>query len=209
MAGRGGFPNVGFHDPYAEGRTTDRKGAAWQMRRTRANELVGCCGLYCGLCSKYQSSAPSRCIGCRPGEQHSWCSIWNCCVKKHGFNTCAECDKAFGCTVFLRRRVAEWVPAADNLRRIREVGLAKWLIGQRKRQKVAEELLRGYNDGRSMSFYCKVCARAPIELVRSAMRSAEKELAGAQVGESDMKRKAKVLRATIEDLASRAGIDLG
>jgi len=25
--------------------------------------LIGCCGIFCGLCTKYQSKAPSRCIG--------------------------------------------------------------------------------------------------------------------------------------------------
>ena len=103
------------------------------MKNNQARNLIGCCGLYCGLCNKYQSKAPSRCIGCKLGEQHSWCSIWNCCVKKHGFETCTECSQIFDCAIFVRRKVAEWIPAADNLRQIKEVGLENWLEEQKER----------------------------------------------------------------------------
>jgi hypothetical protein len=118
------------------------------MKNSEAKNLVGCCGLYCGLCNKYQSTAPSRCIGCKPGEQHSWCSIWNCCVKKRGFETCSECSEIFNCTIFIRRKVAEWIPAADNLYQIANTGLEHWQKEQQKRQNLVEELLHNYNEGR-------------------------------------------------------------
>jgi len=170
--------------------------------------LIGYCGLYCGLCNKYQSKAPSRCIGCRLGEQHSWCSIWNCCVKKHGLESCAECDDVFNCTIFLRRKVIEWIPAADNLRQIRETGLISWLIEQKERQALLEELLQNYNEGRSMGFYCKVCARMPIDLINKSIKEAKEKLAREEIGKSDMKSKAKFLKAIAKDLAFKAGINL-
>ncbi len=179
------------------------------MKRSKASPLIGCCGLYCGLCSKYQSKAPSRCIGCKLGEQHSWCSIWNCCVKKHGFNTCAECSDLFHCAIFSRRKVAEWIPAVSNLRQIKDVGLDSWLTEQKERQRLAEDLLQNYNDGRSMSVYCKVCARMPIELIKSGIREAKNKLASEQVYEADVKSKAKIVKATIEDLALKTNISLG
>ena len=117
------------------------------MKNNEAKNLIGCCGIYCTLCNKYQSKAPSRCIGCKLGEQHSWCSIWNCCTKKHGFETCAECSEIFDCPIFLRRKVAEWTPAADNLRQIKEVGLENLLKEQKERQTLVEELLQNYNEG--------------------------------------------------------------
>ena len=30
------------------------------MKNNEAKDLIGCCGLYCGLCAKYQLKAPSR-----------------------------------------------------------------------------------------------------------------------------------------------------
>nr|MDO8079527.1 DUF3795 domain-containing protein [Candidatus Freyarchaeota archaeon] len=178
------------------------------MKNNEAKSLIGCCGLYCGLCSKYQSKAPSRCVGCKLGEQHSWCSIWNCCVKKHGFETCTECGEVFRCEIFLRRKVAEWIPAADNLRRIKEVGLEKWLEEQIERQALLEGLLQNYNEGRSMSFYCKTCARMSVELINKAVKEANQKLVSEKVDKSDTKSKAKILKAFIKDLALKANVNL-
>jgi hypothetical protein len=178
------------------------------MKNYKAKNLVGCCGLFCGLCSKYQSKAPSRCIGCKLGEQHSWCSIWNCGVKKHGYETCTECKDIFNCTIFTRRKVAQWIPAADNLRQIKEAGLDSWLKEQRDRQALLEELLDNYNEGRSMSLYCKVCARMPIDLINKSIEQAKKKLAGKKVDNSDKKSKARILKTVMQDFASQVNIDL-
>ena len=178
------------------------------MKKSQAKNLMGCCGICCGLCSKFQSKAPSRCIGCQLGEQHSWCSIWNCCVKKHGFETCAQCSDLFKCPIFVRRKVAEWVPAADNLRQIKRAGLDSCLREQVQRQALLENLLQDYNEGRSMSFYCRACARMPIDLIDKAIEQAKQELTRERVDQSDIKTKAKTLKATIRDLASKANVDL-
>ena len=169
--------------------------------------LVGCCGLYCGLCSRYQSKAASRCAGCGLGEQHSWCSIWNCCVKKHGFETCAECCEVLTCPIFLRRRVAEWIPAADNLRQIQEVGMGAWLKQQEERQSLLEELLQKYNEGRSMSLYCKFCSRMSRDSIEEATQRAE-ELTAEKTDGSDTKSRAKILRAIMRGMALSADVNL-
>lgn len=178
------------------------------MNNNEAKNLIGCCGLYCGLCSKFQSTAPSRCIGCQLGEQHSWCSIWSCCVKKHGFKTCAECEQLFQCEIFLRRKVADWIPAADNLSQIKAVGLEFVLTEQIARQAILEELLKNYNQGRSMSFYCKACSRMSIELIDRALAEAKKKLVSEKVAEADVRSKAKILKAVIQDLAFEGNVNL-
>jgi len=178
------------------------------MNTNDAKNLIGCCGLYCGLCNKFQSTAPSRCIGCKLGEQHSWCSIWNCCVKKHGFETCTECEQVFQCEIFLRRKVGEWIPAADNLHQIKQVGLETWLNEQTARQALLEELLHSYNEGRSMSFYCKVCSRMSIESINKAIENAKEKFVSEKIAESDMKSKAKILKVVIKDLALKSNVNL-
>ena len=178
------------------------------MKRSDTKNLVGCCGLYCGLCSKYQSKAPSRCVGCQLGEQHSWCSIWNCCVKKHKFEICTECGEIFDCTIFLRRKVMEWIPVADNLRQIKEAGLEIWLKEQAERQKLLEGLLQNYNEGRSMSLYCKVCARMPIDLINKAIEQTKQKLRYEKIDRSDIKTKAKIFKSIVSDLALEARISL-
>jgi hypothetical protein len=99
-------------------------------------------------------------------------------------------------------------PALPNLDRIGEVGLETFLGEQRERRLLVEQLLADYNEGRSMSFYCAACALMPPDLVRQAIGEMEEMLANKQVDGSNLKAKAKAMRTTIQDLASRAGIDL-
>jgi hypothetical protein len=59
-----------------------------------------------------------------------------------------------------------------------------------------------------MSFFCKACARLPVEMINKAVKEAKKKLLSGKVDKSDMKSKAKILKAAIEDLASKTNIDL-
>ncbi len=177
--------------------------------------LAGVCGLYCGLCPRLQSKAQSRCLGCHLGEQHSYCSVYRCCVTKRGLFTCADCDE-YSCKRLLRVLGVEegldsfisHKPALPNLDRIREAGLETYLEEQRERRLLAEHLLANYNEGRSMTFHCAACALMPPALIRQAIGEMETRLASGQVDGSNLKAKAKAMRATIQDLALQAGIDL-
>jgi len=183
--------------------------------------LASCCGLYCGLCPRFQSKAPSRCLSCHLGEQHSYCSVYRCCVTKRGLFTCADCDE-YPCERLLRVLGVEedldsfisHKPALSNLDRIREVGLEIYLEEQRERLLLVEQLLADYNEGRSMTFYCAACALMPPDLIRQAI--GEMEGMQPRLGRrpspnkhsSNLKAKAKAMRTAIQNLASQAGIDL-
>ncbi len=71
-----------------------------------------------------------------------------------------------------------------------------------------EELLENYNDGRSMSFYCSACIVMPISLINQAIDEMKQRLSDNHIDNSDVKAKAKALRAIIQELASKSGIDL-
>jgi hypothetical protein len=191
------------------------------MTLLEEKHLASCCGLYCGLCPRFQSKAPSRCLSCHLGEQHSYCSVYRCCVTKRGLFTCADCDE-YPCERLLRVLGVEegldsfisHKPALPNLDRIREVGLEAYLEEQRERLLLVEQLLADYNEGRSMTFYCAACALMPPDLVRQAM--GELERMQPRLGRrpspnkdgSDLKAKAEAMRTAIQDLASQAGINL-
>ena len=166
-------------------------------------DLAGCCGIFCGLCTKYQSKAPSRCIGCRLGEQHSWCSIYKCCVVKKDLVTCIECDE-YPCERYVRRK---WGTdqmsrmAEISLEQIKETGMEAWLEEQRKRRLLVEELLENYNDGRSMSFYCLSCTLMPLDLLNEALI----EIKAMSIDDSDIKAKAKVLKSVGVNLLLNVG----
>ncbi len=95
-----------------------------------------------------------------------------------------------------------------NLRQIKEFGLNKWLKEQIARQALVEKLLHDFNEGRSMSFYCKVCARMPIDLINKAMKEAKEKLENENRDTSDMKIKAAVLKTIIKDLTLKSTINL-
>ena len=102
----------------------------------------------------------------------------------------------------------EWIPVADNLRQIKEAGLEIWLKEQAERQKLLEGLLQNYNEGRSMSLYCKVCARMPIDLINKAIEQTKQKLWYEKIDRSDIKTKAKIFKSIVSDLALEARISL-
>ena len=75
-------------------------------------------------------------------------------------------------------------------------------------QALLEGLLRNYNEGRSMSLYCKACARMSIDSIKEAIERAKEKLEGEKVDISDMKLKARILRAVIKDIALTVNINL-
>lgn len=99
--------------------------------------------------------------------------------------------------------------AQDSLNAIKKTGMEAWLKEQRERQLAVEELLNNYNDGRSMSFYCLTCTLMPVDLINQAIGEIKQRLAADnQIDTSDIKARAKALRAIIQSIASKSGIDL-
>jgi hypothetical protein len=176
-------------------------------------DYAGCCGLYCGLCPRFQSTAPSRCLGCQLGDQHSYCSVWRCAAGERGYLTCAECTE-YPC-MRLRRTLGDGVdsfishkPAMLNLERIRQGGLDTYLREARERRQLAEELLAQFNDGRSMSFYCAASALLPRAVVRRALTEVHGAIAQGLLDGADPKARATAMRTTLEEVARVAAIDL-
>lgn len=175
------------------------------------NNLAGCCGIYCGLCPRYQSKAKSRCPGCKMLSLTISCKIYNCCAKQMGFVTCARCD-GFPCERFEKfydfDSFVTRAAGRANLARIAEIGLRRWLGEQSKRRALLEELLAKYNDGRSASFYCLAAALLPVGSIKELLSVAHCAIAGRHVAESDMKAKANIVRAAIQEKASAGRIEL-
>jgi len=177
--------------------------------------LMGACGLYCGLCPRYQSKAPSRCPGCLQADMHSYCSVYRCCATKHEFTTCAECGD-YPCGKLLRTLGVEkgldsfvsHKPALPNLDEIVSDGLDSFLQEQRKRRLLAEHLIADYNAGRSMTLYCTACALLPRRMIERTIVKMEKSLAKGSVDGKDQKTVAKEMRKLLEEAATDLGINL-
>jgi len=92
--------------------------------------------------------------------------------------------------------------------RIRRIGLGGWLKEQKKRRLILEEILNRYNEGRSMTLYCTAAALMSINSLREAITRTKEIIVERKVENSDLKTKAKILKSIIQDLASKANVDL-
>jgi len=179
------------------------------MKLAEEKNLAGCCGIYCGLCPWFQSTAPSRCPGCRIRSQSISCKRYNCCVKKNSLVTCADCG-AFPCEKY--EQFFDWDsfvshrPCLSNLETIKKHGLQPWLREQNARRKLLERLLANYNEGRSASFFCAVATLLSPDVIEESLQEAQRRMA--QAPDPDIKTKAKIVRAILQERATAAGIDL-
>jgi len=167
----------------------------------KKHALVGCCGISCGLCPRFQSKAKSRCLGCGPDAHCTYCPIFRCCLMKRSFETCADCPE-FPC-----EKYAKWSDGDSfvthskclpNIQKIKNVGVKEFMKEQKERQKLLELMLAKYNPGQCVSMYCLACALMPVASLKKALK---------QVG-SAKGDKAKAFKAIIQELAEKEKISL-
>ncbi|NVM37189.1 MAG: DUF3795 domain-containing protein [Candidatus Lokiarchaeota archaeon] len=175
---------------------------------------VACCGLDCGLCPVYYTKGPSRCPGCYGPDfinKHPSCSIITCCIKKHNFETCAEC-REFPCSKinkwdkydsFISHKVS-----LSNLELIKENSIEQFLTQQKKRIELLETMLEQFNEGRSKSFFCIAVVLLPIEDTEKVIEESIKQIKDQEIDVKDLKSKSKILRENLNKLAKDKFIEL-
>jgi hypothetical protein len=177
--------------------------------------IVGACGLNCGLCPRYHTEGASRCPGCCGpdfGQKHPSCGFITCCVKQRGLETCAQCADWADCERVARvLEVAKgqdsfisYRPVPANFAFIRENGIEEFVKQELAKQELLEYLIDNYDEGRSKSFYCTSCQLVPLGKLREALAEAEAKM----TADMDIKEKAKLVRAAINNLADALQIDL-
>jgi hypothetical protein len=171
------------------------------MENMKKYNLVGCCGISCGLCPRFQSKAKSRCLGCGPDGHCSYCPIFRCCVIKRNNETCANCsefpcgkfDKWFDADSFVTHQ-----KCLPNLQKIKNIGVKEFLIEQEDRKRFLEIILDKYNPGRCTSLYCLASALMSIELLMESVQQIE------NVKED----KGKMFKKSLQELAEKEKIIL-
>ncbi len=175
---------------------------------------IACCGLDCGLCPVYYTKGPSRCPGCCGPDffnKHPSCSIITCCIKKHNFETCAECSE-FPCSKinkwdkydsFISHRVS-----LSNLDFIKARGLSVFIEQQEKKIELLKKMLEDFNEGRSKSFYCIATALLPIKDLEQALEESEEIIKNKNIYLKDLKTKSKILKEKINEIAIKKMIEL-
>ncbi len=108
------------------------------------NSLIAPCGLYCGTCRQYlvlkknlfeEKGLKMGCKGCRIRNKNCAFIKRDCPpIRKNEYEYCFECEE-FPChnlerldTLYQNKYS---ISLTDNLRRLKEVGVEKWLIEQK------------------------------------------------------------------------------
>jgi len=174
--------------------------------------VASACGRFSGLCPRFQSEAPSRPPGCHLGETCSYGGVYRC-VTKRGHPTCAACAESPCPRVLAALKAEEGLDGfttqrlLENPARIREVGLDATLAEETKRRVPAEELLAGWNDGRSMISYgtaCALLAPAEVRTVLAQVCAAR----GGTGSEEDSKKWHRAMKEALRRLAEERGTSL-
>ncbi len=170
---------------------------------------VGVCGLSCRLCPMYNSQASSRCAGCKsPSRIVVGCPFITCALKKKGVEFCWECDEEETCEKW-RKHITEgrqrdsfkcYQKLEDDIAFIREHGVAEFEKEQEIRGYLLQEMLQGFNDGRSKSYYCIAATVLEIDELKDALAKAE-----VKSGNLAQNVRAKVMHSILDSISKERG----
>lgn len=171
---------------------------------------VGCCGIDCCLCPRFQTQADSACPGCGGTnfkEKHPSCGFLTCCAANNSLEVCADCQK-YPCRRFDSERkgydsFVSHKKVFQNLEFIKNKGIDAFIDQQKSRSAILLNFLTNYNEGRSKSFFCLSCTLLPVETlfeIQENMTSSDKTM--------DNKDKNNLLRTKMQMAAQKLFIDL-
>jgi len=157
----------------------------------------------------------SRCPGCCGPDfwqKHPGCAFITCCVKRKNLETCAQCVDWAGCEKVTRLldsakyhdSFISYGSLAASFVFIQENGIEEFVRLEIEKQGFLRYLIDNYDEGRSRSFYCTSCQLIPLDRLRGALADAETRITVV----TDIKEKARIVRAAISSLADTLQINL-
>jgi hypothetical protein len=96
----------------------------------------------------------------------------------------------------------------QNLNFIKEQGIKKFIIRQKNRIKLLEKMIENFDDGRSRSFFCRATCLLDIRDLENSLNKAIRKIKTENIKTDDLKTKAKILRANIEEITLKKGVEL-
>jgi hypothetical protein len=173
---------------------------------------TGICGLSCRLCPSYNTTAASRCCGCKSKERMAvGCPFITCALKKVGVEFCWDCGKNEYCEKWHKHRelgkehdsFKSYQKLEDDIAFIKANGIKAFDEQQRIRESLLNILLNKYNEGRSKSYYCIAATVMEIDELRSAL-----EEAAAGSGLLNIKEKSVNMHSILDSIALNKGYRL-
>lgn len=168
---------------------------------------IGICGLSCRLCPSYHVQGASRCGGCKSANRMAaGCPFITCAVKKRQVEFCWDCEESETCQKWSHHREASrkhdsfvcYQRLDDNIAFIQREGVRAFEKEQKTKEKWLNEVLRGFNDGRSKTYYSIAATVMEIEDLKAALSVAEIKSAGL-----GRKERSKELHLLLDDIAEK------
>lgn len=165
---------------------------------------IGICGLSCRLCPNYNTISKSRCLGCKSRNRIAvGCPFITCAFKKE-IEFCFDCKENKTCKKWKKHRDAGkkkdsfkcYQKLEDDILFIQKKGIAKFEKTQKIREKLLNEMLSGFNEGRSKSYYCIVATVMEIKEIKEAITKAKNKSK-----KLNIKEKSKILHSILDEIA--------
>ena len=122
--------------------------------------LLALCGLNCGICPRYQTTAKSKCHGCGGidfYEKHPACAIITCNQKRDQVEYCFQC-KFFPCVRYQETCKSDSFITYQNVltdfKKAEHGGLEQYQQELEKKITILAYLIENFNEGKSKGFYC-------------------------------------------------------
>jgi hypothetical protein len=166
---------------------------------------IGICGLSCRLCPAYFIEGDGRCGGCKC-DARMHCSFITCAIKKKGIEFCWVCDDSTTCEKWRKRRNTGkhhdsfkcYTTLEKDIAFIRKYGIKEFEKLQKEREKILRKMLKGYDEGDSLGYYCIAATVLEIDELEKALSEVRKQSKGL-----DMRGKSKILHSILDDIATK------
>lgn len=166
---------------------------------------IGICGLSCRLCPSYHAQGESRCGGCKSvNRMAASCPFITCAVKRRGIEFCWQCEESETCKKWRNHRQAGrqqdsfvcYQRLEDSIAFIQREGVKAFERTQKARERLLRDMLQGFNDGRSKTYYSIAATVMEIEELKAVLSRAKR----AAVGQG-AKEKCTVLHSLLDEIA--------
>ena len=134
------------------------------------------------------------------------CPFITCALKKKGIEFCWDCEDKKTCEKWAKHRNAAknadsftcYQKLEEDIACIQMNGVEEFEETQKKREHVLKEMLRGFNEGRSKSYYCIAATVMETGELEEALLQAHKNSDGLEITE-----KSQVLHSILDEIAKQ------
>jgi hypothetical protein len=168
---------------------------------------IGICGLSCRLCPAYHRETASKCGGCKTESRMTvGCAFNNCAIKKKDIEFCWLCGENKTCERWRNHRELGrqhdsfvcYQKLEDNIASMEEFGVAEFEKQQKRRERLLNEMLKEFDDGRSKTYYSIAATVMEIKDLEESLEEARMQTVNLET-----KKKAKILRGILDQVADR------